>query len=69
MKQVQINTDYIKLDQFLKLVEEASSGGDAKIKIISGEVKLNGVTETQRRKKLRAGDEISVGGNLYRIKG
>lgn len=69
MKEVQINTDYIKLDQFLKLVEEVSSGGDAKIKILSGEVKLNGITESQRGKKLRVGDEISVGGRKYRIKG
>lgn len=67
MKEVRINTDYIRLDQFLKLVNEAQSGGDAKVKILSSEVKLNGITQTQRGKKLRDGDEISIHGRSYKI--
>ena len=43
MKDVKLYTEYIKLDQFLKLVNETSSGGEAKVRILSGEVKLNGV--------------------------
>lgn len=67
MKDIKINTDYIKLDQFLKLIDEASSGGDAKVKILSGEVKLNGITENRRGKKIRPGDEVSLSERIYRV--
>ena len=31
MKEIKLYTEYIKLDQFLKLVNEAASGGEAKV--------------------------------------
>ena len=36
----------MKLDQFLKWKNLVSSGGEAKIIIISGSVKVNGAVET-----------------------
>jgi Uncharacterized conserved protein len=51
MKEIKLYTEYIKLDQFLKLVNEAASGGEAKVMILASEVKLNGVVEIQRGKK------------------
>ena len=42
----------MKLDQFLKLKNLVSSGGEAKIFIKSGSVKVNGVIETRRGRKL-----------------
>jgi ribosome-associated protein len=55
------------LDQFLKLQGIASTGGHAKVMIQGGEVKLNGVVETRRRKKLSPGDNIEVGGKQWTV--
>ncbi|MEN9402651.1 MAG: hypothetical protein RL091_1354, partial [Verrucomicrobiota bacterium] len=38
------------------------SGGEAKILIGAGMVELNGVVETQKRKKLAVGDKVTVNG-------
>lgn len=67
MKQISLKTEYIKLDQFLKLVNEVSSGGEAKILILDSQVKLNGVTEIQRGKKIRPGDVVTVNDNSYEV--
>lgn len=62
MRTIKIDTEYIKLDQLLKLADIAGSGGQAKIMILSEEVKVNGQIETQRGKKLRDGDIVEVDG-------
>jgi len=46
------------LDQFLKWKNLVSSGGEAKIFIKSGSVKVNGVIETRRGRKLNKGDKV-----------
>ena len=46
----------IRLDQFLKLVGIADTGGMAKILIQEGQVLLNGEIETRRRKQLSPTD-------------
>ena len=48
----------MKLDQFLKWKNLASSGGEAKIFIKSGSVKVNGEIETKRGRKLNKGDKV-----------
>ena len=48
----------VKLDQFLKWKNLVSSGGEAKIFIKSGSVKVNGVIETRRGRKLNKGDKV-----------
>ena len=48
----------VKLDQFLKWKNLVSSGGEAKILIKSGSVKVNGVIETRRGRKLIKGDKV-----------
>jgi ribosome-associated protein len=55
----------LRLDQFLKLNSVAETGGRAKLMIQNGEVKVNGQTETRRRRKLAAGDVVEVGGRQY----
>ncbi|MEE3053196.1 MAG: RNA-binding S4 domain-containing protein [Planctomycetota bacterium] len=50
-----------KLDQFLKYQGWVESGGEAKLRIRSGEVRVNGVVETRRGKRLNAGDVIEIG--------
>ena len=67
MKDIKIDTEYIKLDQFLKLVSIAGTGGHAKILIADEEVKVNGEVCTMRGKKLRPGDEIIVGAESFKI--
>ncbi|MCB0209030.1 MAG: RNA-binding S4 domain-containing protein [Anaerolineae bacterium] len=52
----------IQLDQFMKITGMVGTGGQAKIVIQDGEVLLNGVVETRRKKKLRAGDEVTFNG-------
>ena len=67
MKQISLKTEDIKLDQFLKLINEGSSGGEAKILILDSQVKLNGVTEIQRGKKIRPGDVVTINNNNYEV--
>lgn len=57
----------IKLDGFLKIVGATSTGGQAKILIQSGQVKVNGEIETRRRRKLVEGDRVSVNGQMFRV--
>ena len=64
---MQITSEYIKLDSFLKLVSEAGSGGEAKILIAEGMVSVNGEPESRRGRKLRPGDTVGVAGRLYPV--
>lgn len=57
----------IKLDQFLKLVGAAQTGGEAKLLIQAGEVRVNGAIETRRGRKLVEGDRISVMGETFTV--
>lgn len=50
--------DHIPLNSLLKLLNLVESGGEANARISNGEVKVNGQTETQKRKKLRPGDVV-----------
>lgn len=54
-------TEFIKLDQFLKVTDVARSGGDAKLLIRSGEVNVNGEMELRRGRKLYDQDVVTVG--------
>ena len=55
---ISLGTKTMKLDQFLKWKNLVSSGGEAKIFIKSGSVKVNGVIETRRGRKLNKGDKV-----------
>ncbi|HEY9707513.1 MAG TPA: RNA-binding S4 domain-containing protein [Oculatellaceae cyanobacterium] len=57
----------IKLDQFLKLVGAVQTGGEAKLIIQDGLVKVNGETETRRARKLVSGDSVMVQRATYRV--
>jgi len=67
IKDVVVNSEIIKLDSFLKWAGAVSLGSEAKMLIQSGEVKLNGIVEIQRGKKLRKDDIIELNGESYRI--
>jgi len=57
----------IELGQFLKRVGAVSTGGQAKVMIQAGAVAVNGATETRRRRKLVAGDRVTVQGRCYTV--
>ena len=50
--------DFIRLGQALKLAGICGSGVEAKVRILDGEVSVNGEVETRRGKKLVPGDVI-----------
>ena len=52
----------LPLDHFLKARGVTDTGGQAKLLIQAGEVKVNGVVDTRRRKKLAPGDVVEVRG-------
>lgn len=60
MQSIKINSEFIKLDALLKFANLVSSGGEAKILIADGQVLVNNEICTQRGKKLRSGDIISL---------
>lgn len=64
---MKIDTPFIKLDSFLKGENIAASGGEAKIRIVNGEVLVNGEVETRRGRKLYPGDRVRVAGQEYRV--
>ena len=59
---IQIDSEYIKLQDLLKLTGLAATGGMANIVIQNGEVKVNGEVCTMRGKKLREGDVAEYDG-------
>lgn len=64
---MKIDTEYIKLDSFLKAVNAVGSGGEAKIIINDGQVRVNGEMEKRRGRKLRPGDRVVVGGRTFLV--
>ena len=60
-----IDTDFIRLDAFLKMCDAVQTGGHAKIVIQEGEVRVNGEVCTQRGKKMRAGDRAEFENIIY----
>lgn len=59
--------DTIDLQDFLKLRGMVETGGEAKFRVQGGEVRLNGVVETRRRKKLRRGDIVEYAGERVQV--
>lgn len=63
------NTDgFIKLGQAIKAVGYVESGVEAKEVIQNGLVKVNGIVEKQRGKKLIGGEVVEFNGNKLIIK-
>ena len=65
MEYIKIHTEFIKLQQALKLANVVGQGSDAKAIIQDGRVKVNGEVCTMRGKKCVPGDVVSVSGELY----
>ena len=65
---METSENVLRLDAFLQLKGLVGSGGQAKVVIQGGDVKVNGEQETRRGKKLQPGDAVSFAGNDYVVK-
>lgn len=62
-EQIVIDTEFIKLDSLLKLANLVMSGGEAKLLIQDGSIRINDQVETRRGRKLYPGDRIQIPGH------
>lgn len=67
MQTVTIQTEFIKLDSFLKYCGAVRTGGEAKTVIAEGEVQVNGEPCTMRGKKLHPGDTVTLDGESWQV--
>jgi ribosome-associated protein len=57
----------IRLDDFLKFCGIVGTGGQAKVLIQAGEVKVNGQIELRRRRQLQLGDTVELLGETFAV--
>ncbi|MDN5782518.1 MAG: RNA-binding S4 domain-containing protein [Luteimonas sp.] len=57
----QLDRDHVELNQLLKLVGVCDSGGAGKALVASGIVRVDGVVETRKTCKIRAGQRVEIG--------
>ena len=60
-KTVQITTEFIQLEGLLKFAGAVGTGGEGKVLIQEGGVSVNGEVCTMRGKKIRPGDQVTLG--------
>ena len=68
MTEITITTEFIRLDSFLKLANLVGSGGQAKMIIQDGLVKVNEEVCTMRGKKRYGGEVVDVDGEVLKVK-
>ena len=64
---IKIETPFIRLDALLKFAGAVETGGEAKLLIQNGEVKVNGEVCTMRGKKLFPGDRAELDGQVFLV--
>ena len=60
MKKIEITTEYITLQQLMKLTDWISTGGEAKIAVKRLNISVNGEKEDRRGRKLYPGDKVKI---------
>jgi ribosome-associated protein len=65
LKEIILSKQPVELFKILKFEGIASSGGEAKMLIADGQVKVNGATEIRKRKQIVADDVIEFGGEQF----
>lgn len=65
METITITTEYIRLQDLMKLAAMVSTGGEAKQLIQDGQVQVNGEPCLQRGRKLRPGDAVTYRNRTY----
>ncbi len=66
--EIEITTEYIKLQDLLKFSTLTSTGGEAKVLVQEGAVSVNGEVCTQRGKKIRPGDDVQIADIVLTVK-
>ena len=64
-----LDGDFVELNQLLKLVGLAASGGAGKVLVASGAVEVDGAVELRKTCKSRAGQQVRVAGTTIRVRG
>jgi ribosome-associated protein len=67
LRTVEVHKEPVELYKVLKFEGLVSSGGEAKLVIAQGYVRVNGEVETRKRKKIVSGDIIEFGQEKIRI--
>lgn len=67
MPAIELREQPVELYKLLKFEGLASSGGEAKALIADGQVRVNGVVETRKRKKIVAGDIVEFDSESYSV--
>jgi ribosome-associated protein len=65
----QLDRDFVELHVLLKLLALAPSGGAAKAMIAAGEVRVDGVVETRKGRKIRGNQVVRVADDEIRVVG
>ena len=67
MREVNVTKEPVELYKILKFEGMVGSGGEAKAVIAEGQVRVNGLVEIQKRKKIVSGDTIEFGTEKIRV--
>ena len=67
IKEVEIYTEKITLNQFLKWARIVETGGEGKNLILSSKIKVNGAIERRRNRVLKDGDIVEIDNRLYKV--
>lgn len=67
MKPIKINSEYITLQQLLKMEDFISSGGEAKYYLMDNSPLVNGEKENRRGRKLYPEDVVVIEGKEFKI--
>ena len=67
MENIEITTEYIKLQDLLKFAAAVQTGGEAKVVIQEGGVTVNGEVCTMRGRKIRPGEYVCFDGQHYAV--
>lgn len=67
MKLIQIEDPVILLCQLLKIIFPNMSGGEAKLKIQSGHIQVNGEITKAKKLKIKENSKVFIDGIVYQI--
>lgn len=67
MEKIKIDSEFIKLDSFLKWSGITTMGSEGKILISNGQIYVNGDIELRRGRKLIKGDVVTYDNHVYEI--
>jgi ribosome-associated protein len=64
---LEADQEFIALNNLLKVLHLVGTGGEANVRIMQGEVQVNGTTASEKRKKIRSGDTVLFKGKTIKV--